>query len=121
VSDDNPNSQGTTEAPNRSAALMSIVLWTKPNCVQCEATKRQFDQRGIIYKIRKLTPKAVERFIELGLSAAPIVETDLKRWSGFRLEKIKSLEMHLKNERAHGINVPLQPIKQVAEEVGEDD
>jgi glutaredoxin-like protein NrdH len=100
---------------------MSIVLWVKPNCVACDTTKRQFDQRGIIYKIRKLTPKAIERFIELGLSAAPIVETDLKRWSGFRLEKIKSLEMHLKNERAHGINVPLQPIKQVAEEVGEDD
>jgi glutaredoxin-like protein NrdH len=100
---------------------MSIVLWTKPNCSQCETTKRQFDKRGIIYKIRKLTPKAVERFIELGLTSAPIIETDDRRWSGFRLEKIKSLEMHLKSERAHGVNVPLQPIKQVAEEVGEDE
>jgi glutaredoxin-like protein NrdH len=100
---------------------MSIVLWTKPNCSQCETTKRQFDKRGIIYKVRKLTPKAVERFIELGLTSAPIIETDDRRWSGFRLEKIKSLEMHLKSERAHGVNVPLQPIKQVAEEVGEDE
>jgi glutaredoxin-like protein NrdH len=99
---------------------MSIVLWTKPGCSQCEATARQFDKRGIIYKTRKLTPKAVDRFIELGLTAAPIVETDLKRWSGFRLEKIKSLEQHLKNERAHGVNVPLEPIKQVADEVEED-
>jgi glutaredoxin-like protein NrdH len=96
---------------------MSIVLWTKPGCSQCEATARQFDKRGIIYKTRKLTPKAVDRFIELGLTAAPIVETDLKRWSGFRLEKIKSLEQHLKNERAHGVNVPLEPIRQVADEV----
>jgi glutaredoxin-like protein NrdH len=96
---------------------MSIVVWTKPNCVQCESTKRQFDKRGIIYKTRKLTPKAIERFNQLGLTAAPIVETDSKRWSGFRIEKIKSLEFHLKNERAHGINVPLQPIKQVAEEM----
>jgi glutaredoxin-like protein NrdH len=99
---------------------MSIVLWTKPGCSQCEATARQFDKRGIIYKTRKLTPKAVDRFIELGLTAAPIVETDLKRWSGFRLEKIKSLEQHLKNERAHGVNVPLEPIKQVADEVEDD-
>jgi glutaredoxin-like protein NrdH len=99
---------------------MSIVLWTKPGCSQCEATARQFDKRGIIYKTRKLTPKAVDRFIELGLTAAPIVETDLKRWSGFRLEKIKSLEQHLKNERAHGVNVPLEPIRQVADEVQED-
>jgi glutaredoxin-like protein NrdH len=99
---------------------MSIVLWTKPGCSQCEATARQFDKRGIIYKTRKLTPKAVDRFIELGLTAAPIVETDLKRWSGFRLEKIKSLEQHLKNERAHGVNVPLEPIKQVADEVDDE-
>lgn len=100
---------------------MTITLWTKANCVQCESTKRQFDKRGIIYKTRKLTPKAVERFIELGLTAAPIVETDDRRWSGFRLEKIKSLEQHLRSERAHSINVPLEPIKQVADEVSEDD
>lgn len=101
--------------------MISIVVWEKPNCVQCMQTKREFDKRGIVYKARKLTPKAIEKFIELGLTAAPIVETDTKRWSGFRLEKIKSLEQHLKTERAHGINVPLEPIKQVAEEIAEDD
>lgn len=96
---------------------MTITLWTKPGCVACDATARQFQKRGIIYKTRKLTPKAIDRFIELGLTAAPIVETDAKRWSGFRLDKIKSLEQHLRSERAHGINVPLQPIRQVADEV----
>jgi glutaredoxin-like protein NrdH len=101
---------------------MTITLWTKPNCVQCETTKREFDRRGIIYKTRRLdkSPKAVDRFLELGLTSAPIVETDDRRWGGFRLEKIKSLETHLKNERAHGINVPLEPLRQVADEVGED-
>lgn len=98
-------------------SLVPIVVWELPNCVQCNQTKREFDKRGIIYKARKLTPKAVERFRELGLLQAPIVETDKKRWSGFRLENIKSLEFHLKNERAHGINVPLEPLKQVADEV----
>lgn len=103
--------------------MMKITLWVKPNCSMCDTTKRQFDQRGIIYKTRRLdkSPKAVDRFLELGLTAAPIVETDDRRWSGFRLEKIKSLEQHLRTERAHGINVPLEPIKQVAEEVSEDD
>ena len=100
---------------------MTITLWTKPGCVACDATARQFQKRGIIYKTRKLTPKAIDRFIELGLTAAPIVETDAKRWSGFRLDKIKSLEQHLRSERAHGINVPLQPIKQVADEVTEEE
>ena len=97
--------------------VLTITVWEKPACVQCEQTKKEFDKRGIIYRTRKLTPKAVEKFLELGLMAAPIVETDRKRWSGFRLEKIKSLDFHLKNERAHGINVPLEPIKQIADEV----
>jgi glutaredoxin-like protein NrdH len=103
--------------------MMKIVLWSNgPACVQCSATKREFDRRGIIYTERDLrrNPKAVERFLELGLTAAPIVETDLKRWSGFRLEKIKSLERHLKTERMRGVNVPLEPMKQVADELEEE-
>ena len=85
-------------------------------------TKKQFDNRGIIYQEKRLdrSPKAVERFLELGLLAAPIVETDRKQWSGFRLDKIKSLEYHLKHERMRGVSVPLQPIVQVADEVGDE-
>jgi glutaredoxin-like protein NrdH len=103
--------------------MMKIVLWSNgPACVQCSATRREFDRRGIIYTERDLrrNPKAVERFLELGLTAAPIVETDLKRWSGFRLEKIKSLESHLKTERMRGVNVPLEPMTQVADELEEE-
>lgn len=98
---------------------MKITLWEKPNCVQCMQTKREFDKRGIIYQVKRLdrSPKAVERFLEMGLMSAPIVETDAKRWSGFRLEKIKSLEYHLKHERMRGESVPLEPIVQVADEV----
>lgn len=98
---------------------MKITLWTKPACQQCEMTRKQFDKRGIIYTTRRLdrSPKAVERFLELGLLAAPIVETDDRRWSGFRLGKIQSLENHLKVERIRGKNVPLEPMVQVADEV----
>lgn len=102
--------------------MMQITLWEKPNCVQCMQTKREFDKRGIIYQVKRLdrSPKAVERFLEMGLLAAPIIETDLKRWSGFRLSKIQSLEYHLKHERMRGNNVPLEPMVQVADEVGDE-
>jgi hypothetical protein len=40
----------------------------------------------------------VERFKELGLMSAPIVITDTKKWSGFRLDKIKSLSNYLFSE-----------------------
>jgi glutaredoxin-like protein NrdH len=100
--------------------MMTVPLWRKPGCVQCDQTEREFEKRGVIYQVKRLdrSPKAVERFIELGLLSAPIVETDDRRWSGFRLNKIQSLENHLKTERMRGVNVPLEPIVQIAEEVG---
>jgi glutaredoxin-like protein NrdH len=100
--------------------MMKITVWELPNCVQCNQTKREFDKLGVIYSTRKLTPKAVDRFLALGYTAAPIVETDDRR-SGLDsvYGKIKSLAGHLKNERAKGINVPLVPMVQVADEVKE--
>ena len=102
--------------------MMKITLWEKANCVQCNQTKKEFDKLGIIYQVKRLdrSPKAIQRFLELGLLAAPIVETDDRRWSGFRLNKIRSLASHLKTERMRGVNVPLVPMVQVADEVGEE-
>jgi glutaredoxin-like protein NrdH len=99
--------------------MMKITLWRKPGCPMCDMTEKQLDKRGIIYTTRRLdrSPKAVERFLELGLMSAPIIETDDRRWSGFRLDKINSLEHHLKVERMRGKNVPLEPMVQVADEV----
>jgi glutaredoxin-like protein NrdH len=100
--------------------MLTVTVWRKPGCVQCDQTEREFNKRGIIYQVKRLdrSPKAVERFLELGLLSAPIVETDDRRWSGFRLNRIESLESHLKTERMRGINVPLEPIIQIADEVG---
>jgi glutaredoxin-like protein NrdH len=102
--------------------MLTVTVWRKPGCVQCDQTEREFEKRGIVYQVKRLdrSPKAVERFIELGLLSAPIVETDDRRWSGFRLNRIQSLEQHLKTERMRGVNVPLEPIVQVAEEVGDE-
>jgi glutaredoxin-like protein NrdH len=99
---------------------MRVVVWELPSCVACNQTKREFDKRGIIYTTRKLTPKAVDRFLNMGLTSAPIVETDDRRWSGFRLSKIESLDNHLKFERKRGVNVPLEPMVQVADEVSDE-
>ena len=55
--------------------MMKITLWVKKpgTCSQCDMTKKQFDKRGIIYQEKRLdkSPKAVERFLEMGLMAAP--------------------------------------------------
>jgi len=55
-------------------------------------TARTMDKHGIIYDKVDLTqhPDLIERFREMGHLSAPIVVTDRKTWSGFRLEKIKA-------------------------------
>jgi glutaredoxin-like protein NrdH len=70
-----------------------VTVYTNPNCVQCDMTKKQFDKLGIDYTVVDLSknPKKAAEFKELGYLAAPIVTTDIKAWSGFKLGKIRSL------------------------------
>ena len=85
---------------------MLITIWTLPNCVQCMMTKKEFDKRGIRYEEMHLEnhPEMVEQFKQENLIAAPIVVTDTKKWSGFRLEKIKSLDDYLKKPKKLSID-----------------
>ena len=78
---------------------MKVKVWTTPNCVQCMQTKKEFDKLGVTYEEESLVDNvlALEGFKAMGLLQAPIVETDTKRWSGFRIDKIQSLARHLKS------------------------
>ena len=79
---------------------MQIKVWSTPNCVQCMMTKKELDRLGIAYEALDLTehPEQLEAFKAKGLLQAPIVETDIKVWSGFRIDKIKSLASFLMGE-----------------------
>lgn len=98
---------------------MLITVWTLPSCVQCMMTKKEFDKRGIRYEEMQLEnhPEMVEQFKQENLIAAPIVVTDTKKWSGFRLEKIKSLDDYLKKPK----NLPIDKKIEVAIGLLEDD
>ncbi len=48
---------------------MSITVYTKPNCDQCDATKRRLDKHGLQYRIVDITEDdTARRFVtsELG-------------------------------------------------------
>ncbi len=64
---------------------MSITVYTKPSCVQCNATYRALDAKGIEYEILDLSedPTALEQVKALGYLQAPVVVTDEGHWSGF--------------------------------------
>lgn len=80
---------------------MQISIYTTSNCAQCSMTKKQFDKLGIRYDEIALEqhPELIEQFKAIGLLSAPIVVTDIKKWSGFRLDKIRSLHNYLTQER----------------------
>ena len=79
-----------------------VVIYTTPNCPQCMMTARKMDSLGIIYDKVDLTqhPELTEQFKALGHMSAPIVVTDRKTWSGFRLDKIQSLAKFLNLQAA---------------------
>ncbi len=71
---------------------LMLTVYSKPSCVQCTATYRALDAKGIEYDVVDLTtnPAALEYVMEeLGYSAAPVVvASDQDHWSGFRPDLI---------------------------------
>ena len=72
---------------------MTVTVYTKPACVQCNATYRALDKKGITYQSVdiSLDPAALERVRSMGYLQAPVVVTDNDHWSGFRPDKIAAI------------------------------
>jgi glutaredoxin-like protein NrdH len=70
------------------------TVYTKPNCVQCDATKRMMDKLGVDYETVDIVenPEELDRLIEMGYRAAPVVVTeDGQSWAGFNPDRITAL------------------------------
>lgn len=72
---------------------MTVTVYTKPACVQCNATYRALDKKGIAYQSVDISQdaEALERLKALGYMQAPVVVTEQDHWSGFRPDKIEEL------------------------------
>ncbi|MEX3507168.1 MULTISPECIES: glutaredoxin-like protein NrdH [unclassified Corynebacterium] len=72
---------------------MSIKLYTKPACMQCNATKKALDRAGLDYEAVdiSLDDEARDYVMALGYVSAPVVEANGEHWSGFRPDRIKEL------------------------------
>ncbi len=72
---------------------MSITVYSKPACVQCTATTRALDARGLSYDVIDLTEdaQAMERVTALGYRQAPVVIAGDAHWAGFRPDMIGRL------------------------------
>lgn len=76
---------------------MTVTVYTKPSCVQCTATYRALNARGIEFEIFDVSvdDKALQAVKDLGYLQAPVVITDEEHWSGFRPDKIDELAAKL--------------------------
>ena len=72
---------------------MSITVYTKPACAQCNVTYKALDKLGLEYDVVDITevPEAYDYVTALGYSAAPVVVAGEDHWSGFRPDRIKAL------------------------------
>jgi glutaredoxin-like protein NrdH len=75
---------------------MAVIVYTNPNCVQCEQTKKFLDKEGIEYTVENLQSddnyeKLVD-FVNRGFKSAPIVVTDAETWSGYKPEKLGAIK-----------------------------
>lgn len=77
----------------RDIRQMTITVYSKPACVQCTATTRALDARGITYNVIDLTQnaEAMEMVMSLGYRQAPVVVAGEDHWAGFRPDMIGRL------------------------------
>jgi glutaredoxin-like protein NrdH len=72
---------------------MTVIVYSNPNCVQCEQTKRFLNVKGIEFESKMISesPEVMPLIEEKGYRSAPVVIAGDDNWSGFRLDKLNSL------------------------------
>lgn len=73
--------------------MSHVIVYTKPACPQCNATKTQLDKVGVEYETVDISvdTDAREKVMALGYLGAPVVIAGEDHWSGFRPDRIKAL------------------------------
>lgn len=76
-------------------AAPAVIVYTRPNCGPCRATKRVLDSLGVAYEERAaaaLTADALAAFKRAGFVTAPIVVTrDAGSWAGHQPARLAAL------------------------------
>lgn len=84
--------------------MLSVTVYTKPQCVQCDQTKKLFAKDvsdAVITEVDVTTDAEALRYVtqDLGYAGAPVVQweaggTTGGHWSGFRPDRIRELKTY---------------------------
>ena len=72
---------------------MSVIVYSNPNCVQCEMTKKWLTQKEIAFEAKMIadSPEVYDLIEAKGYKSAPVVVSGDVSWAGFKLDKLNSL------------------------------
>lgn len=73
---------------------MQVTVYSNPNCVQCEQTKKYLTLKEVTFETKMIqdSPEVNEVIEANDYKAAPVVVLgDGTSWSGFRLDKMADL------------------------------
>lgn len=70
----------------------ALILFSKPRCVQCTATAKWLDSRGVSYEYRDVSADAdaYDVVVSLGYKQVPVVLHGGEHWSGFDPSKLEA-------------------------------
>ena len=73
--------------------MAKITLFSKNNCMQCKMTKKFLEKEGADFEEINIDeqPEFVEKVIEMGFRAAPVITKDDFAFSGFRPSELAKL------------------------------
>lgn len=72
---------------------MTVTVYSKPGCVQCEYTKKRLESQGTEFSVVDVTQdhEAMQTVLATGRTEMPYVVAGEDSWHGFSPDRIKSL------------------------------
>lgn len=72
---------------------MKIIVYSKSQCVQCTATVKSLEAKGIKHQVIDLTDnhEAMKTVQSMGYKQAPVVVAGSHHWCGFRPDMINQI------------------------------
>jgi glutaredoxin-like protein NrdH len=79
---------------------MQITVYSNPNCVQCEQTKKWLERNNLRFDTKMIqdSPEIQEIIAEHKFQSAPVVVAGDNVWSGFRLDHLKDIQHKIASE-----------------------
>ena len=75
-------------------AKKTIIVYSKPNCMQCNFTKKYLEDKGVSYEVKDIfeSEEALNEVKELGFSSVPVISVEgQEAFNGFRPDLLDQL------------------------------